>query len=468
MQSERSDAPMDGEHVYFSALNAELHTNMVKVLDTTNFPKRKRLAVILPKEYRGGTVRLMVSLLRYFQQESDFELVIGMPTGHRANIQHQLSSLAQHSNAISYREFTWETIPLEQAKAYLRNHGIEIDHFVSKEYCLLADSGDHFLDCDFWFFISDRIELPLLPLKPYGILVTDHLQRYVPSIFESIAYESRDSILVNYLRNVRNADLAVATSSATLADLISYSGVRGELVRLPTFIDGEYFQSLQKAEKSQCKFVPNCPYFVWVTNTAMHKNHLRAIETLASYYECSEEPIDVVVTGVDTDLFSPQLSEIAKGGREGILRLPYIQEVRALIQDRLGPWLSRIRFAGEVSDEDYCSILTSAKFLWHNVIADNGTFSVIEAAFLGTPSVTSDYPQMRELNESIGLSMEFFDPYCHHSATLAIQKAAVSSRINMARTEKNVGRFHFSNWGSQLSDAIIKCQNSPRRRIECI
>jgi len=80
----------------------------------------------------------------------------------------------------------------------------------------------------------------------------------------------------------------------------------------------------------------------------------------------------------------------------------------------------RIRFLGAVPDDAYARVLRSARFLAHNVIADNGTFSAVEAALLGTPSVSSDYPQMREIDEAFGLGLRFFDPFDERATAEAL------------------------------------------------
>jgi glycosyltransferase involved in cell wall biosynthesis len=47
--------------------------------------------------------------------------------------------------------------------------------------------------------------------------------------------------------------------------------------------------------------------------------------------------------------------------------------------------------------------------LWHAGRIDNGTFSVVEAAGLGVPALSSDYPAMREMNEQFSLNLAWMD-----------------------------------------------------------
>jgi hypothetical protein len=49
--------------------------------------------------------------------------------------------------------------------------------------------------------------------------------------------------------------------------------------------------------------------------------------------------------------------------------------------------------------------------LWHAGRIDNGTFSVVEAAHLGVPSLSGDYPAMREFDAQFGLNLSWMDAY---------------------------------------------------------
>ncbi len=427
-----------------------------------------KLAVILPHVYRGGTVRLLANVMQYFQRSSNFELVLGLPTGHRRVIQGQLDVLDEHARRVEIREFDWSAHEPARAAELLARNSIEVGRMVSSQYCSMVESDHDFLDCDFWLFISDRITLTLLPFRPYGMLVTDHLQRYVPDIFGEGAYEDFNFANTNFLRNVRNADLAIATSTATYADLQSYSGARGQLLQMPTAVDVDYFLSLSTTSEDHSSRLFDRPYFIWVSNAAPHKNHLMSIDALKMYFESEKSNLDVVITGANTELFDPFASSEQCSSQSALYNLPYIVQVRDAFQAKLRPWRDRVKFAGELPDGQYSRVLRQAVFLLHNVIADNGTFSVIEAAIMGTPSISSSYPQMLELNEAFSLNMKFFDPFCAKSAAEALIHNGSLREPDPARINARIQEHHVSNWSDELERAIASCLAASRLKIECL
>jgi glycosyltransferase involved in cell wall biosynthesis len=55
-------------------------------------------------------------------------------------------------------------------------------------------------------------------------------------------------------------------------------------------------------------------------------------------------------------------------------------------------------------------ILRGAVLLFHPTLFDNGTFSVLEAAWHGVPSVSARYPAMEEIANRFSTPLTFFDP----------------------------------------------------------
>ena len=128
---------------------------------------------------------------------------------------------------------------------------------------------------------------------------------------------------------------------------------------------------------------------------------------------------------------------------------------------------SRLRFLGAVPDTDYARVLRSARFLAHNVIADNGTFSVLEAALLGCPSVSSDYPQIREIDDAFGLGLRFFDPF-DECGTAAALLAGESLPPPSGDVGRRIQDRSWRSWDDSLLDAIRRTLDSDRNRIACL
>jgi glycosyltransferase involved in cell wall biosynthesis len=114
------------------------------------------------------------------------------------------------------------------------------------------------------------------------------------------------------------------------------------------------------------------------------------------YYEKYGGTLECHVTGVGTkDLF--------KSDQPHLKRLREIWRSSKVARDKL-------RLEGELPDYRFRMMLCEAAFLWHPARIDNGTFSVIEAAALGVPSLSSDYPAMREIDREFSLNLTWASP----------------------------------------------------------
>lgn len=430
-----------------------------------------RIALILPHAYRGGTMRLLVNLARHLCARWPGPLVMALPTDHIPVVADELASVRREFPNLEVRGVGWRRLTVDEAQATAKAAGLEVDRWISTQYQVPSDGGADLRDCDFWLFVSDRLELPLVPLERYGVLVTDHLQRYVPEIFDATMYAEPHSGPWNFLRNVRNADVVVALSHDTAADAVAYAGARGSLVRMPTTLDVEHFLRLADLADRATDEDPlppaGQPFIAWVTNASPHKNHLRMLRAIDSYESVLGGSLDVVVTGLGTDLFDPDLPETLRVGREAHWNMPYVRTVREAVAAARPALRKRLRFLGSVSDAMYARVLRSARFLVHNVIADNGTFSVIEAALLGCPSVSSDYPQMRELEDAFGLGMRFFDPF-NEQDTAAALLAGESLPLPSGDLRKRIGERSWRSWDDTLVDAVQRVLASNRQRIACL
>lgn len=374
-----------------------------------------RLAVLLPHAYLGGTIRLLLNLVRHLAARWPGPLVLAVPADHLEVIAGDLAALRRDLPDLEIRGLRWRQVEPDEARRLATEAGLEVGRWISNRYQVPGDGAADFHDCDFWLFVSDRLACPLVPLRPYGVFVTDHLQRYVPEIFDAPAYADPDSAPWNFLRNVRNADLVVVTSRDTAADALGFAGARGPVLRLPTTLDVDHFERLAATAEAGGDEadppLPTRPFFAWVTNPSPHKNQLRMLGAIDRYCRELGGSLEIVVTGVWTDLFDPDLPAERRAGREPQWNTPHVCRVREAVAALEPEVRRRIRFLGAVSDQAYARVLRSARFLAHNVIADNGTFSVVEAALLGRPAVSSDYPQMREIDQVFGLGLRFFDPF---------------------------------------------------------
>lgn len=342
--------------------------------------KKKRIAVIVPVKYRGGSLRgakMLAHAIRLgsAQAGEDVEVVLGHIDDPKVYTPSDFKDL---TDGIKVRPYRWRRLDRAEAIRAMEYSGAGgVLDFQS--YFVPDDGIQQFCDCDLWILVSDRIELDLLPIRPYAMMVYDYLQRYV-----AIMKPGEDTV---FLRAARQARKVLVTTEFTRKDAIGYAGVSEKRVaKVPMLAPA--IQSGAHTEVAEQR-----PYFVWSTNAAPHKNHLVALEALLTYYDDLGGTFDCVITGVNSE-----------GLRDD--DHPTLGKAAAAIS-RSRTLRHRVRVLGELPDAQYASLLKNAQFLWHPTIIDNGTFGVVEAARLGVPSLSSDYPAMREIDAQFELGLAF-------------------------------------------------------------
>jgi glycosyltransferase involved in cell wall biosynthesis len=392
-------------------------------------PAAKRIAVMVPLAYRGGTMRgarLLAQALHAGSRSAGTpaEVVLGHvddPVAYGGGF------APEPLAGIPVRPYRWRTLSAAEAKRAMRLAGFEWTP--QAERYLIPDDG--LSDCDLWVIVSDRLTLPLLPLKPYVMLVFDYLQRYV-----GILEHGAD---LPFLRAAQQAERVLVTTRFTEQDALQYAGVpRERVVRVPMLAP--------VFVPPRALAAPAAPsYFLWTTNTAPHKNHHAALEALVRYYDEHGGTLDCVVTGADT-------LTLTSGSR------PHLREVAALIASHRC-LQERVRFKGELADAAYQRELAGAAFLWHAGRIDNGTFSVIEAAHLGVPALSSDYPAMREIDAQFDLRMSWMDPDdpADMAQGLVAMSAGHADRRRLLPSREQLARQGVEHLANAYWEAIAPC-----------
>lgn len=348
--------------------------------------RNKRIAVILPVGYRGGSLRGALTLAKALhigsrERGEDADVVFVHLDDNKTYSDDEFEDIPE---GVARRVFNWKILSPIEARRAMRYAGIQGWEPDQANYMVPDDGMQNLLDCDIWLIVSDRLIHPVLPIRPIVLMVYDYLQRY-----EDILSHGAD---LPFIESARRAEKVLVTTEFTRRDAIQYAGLDPRLVRRVPMLAPE-FPILQK-EFSESE--DQRSYFVWTTNSAPHKNHQKAAEALAIYYEELAGELSCKVTGVNTkNMLSsdiPHLKLMAEvfGGSK-ILR-------------------KRVKWLGELPDAKYRSLLSGARFLWHAGRMDNGTFSVIEAACLGIPSLSSDYPAMREIDSQFSLNIQWMKP----------------------------------------------------------
>lgn len=344
--------------------------------------RKKRIAVIVPVEYRGGSLRgakLLAEAVREgsSQMNEPAEVVflhLDKPDSYPPE------EFVEFSGKILTRPYKWKYIDGDTARRAMRYAGYEGWEPKADKYAVVDDGINQLEDCDLWIVVSDRITVPLLPLRPNVLMVYDYLQRYV-----NILPNGADQ---PYLEAARSATKVLVTTEFTRQDALQYAGVPPEKVAKVPMLSPDFSAKHNNSVEVR-------EYFLWTTNAAWHKNHENALKALKYYYEELDGQLYCHVTGVGTD-------KLLKGDTKHLKPLLKIVEGSK-------PLKSKLKWLGELPDHNYQYALANSAFLWHAGLIDNGTFSVVEAAGLEIPSLSSDYPAMREIDAQFSLNLNWMN-----------------------------------------------------------
>lgn len=364
----------------------------------------KKIAVMLPVGYRGGSLRAAKNLAKAIawsarQKNDPIKVVFSYIKGGNYDLYSDFSDLKEFG--IALRETVWQIFPKHTFTPLSPILKPAADKQVYDQYCLPVDGANDFTDCDLWLIVSDRLPAPVYPIKKYVCMVYDYLQRYVPAIFggDENLWRMQE---VGFFCLVRNAERVFTTTPSTRADMIAYAGVPGSRIIL---LDMDFDPPDETRLKLSNLGLPD-NYFIWTTNMAAHKNHLLALNALEKYYQDFGGDLDAAITGVNSEYLNVE-RDFPPG--DMLVNVPHVIAARNKIAST--PILkNRLHIFGNVSEIIYANILRKSKFLWHTNVYDNGTFSVIEAAYFRRPSLSADYPAMEYINNKFNLNLSFFNP----------------------------------------------------------
>lgn len=326
---------------------------------------------------RGAKLLADAILLGSQQANEECDIVFAHPTIDELEHANELKDL---NPKIQRRSFYWQHLSKDDATRAMQYAGHDGWCAVDESYMVPNDSISNFYDCDIWVFVSDRLDKTLLPVRPIVLMVYDYLQRYV-----SILQGSADH---PYLKAATQAERVLVTTEFTCRDAQQYAGIESDrIARLPMLAPDFSFSDEQQKDIGD--------YFIWTTNLSPHKNHLNAVKALDIYYNQLAGSLTCFITGVNTQSITES-------------KLSYLSEFVRTV-DNSEPLKRKIKLCGELSDLEYKKALKKAAFIWHPARIDNGTFSVIEAAYLNIPALSSDYPAMREIDRQFSLNLTWSD-----------------------------------------------------------
>lgn len=373
----------------------------IEIKDTD---KPKKIAFIVPAEYTGGvldySIRLAQAVYRGAKEKNVSLEVVFAYLDHE-NYKYEEFTKTLEEEGIKTRKYTWESMKIEHAEEVFELFKYNVDfHKVygdSMELTIANDGMNYFMDCDYVVLTADRVCGQLFSLVPFGVVSHDYIQRILPDMFGDFFERA-------FIDLTRKSDAIFTTTEINKYNCINYIGVsRDRINLLPLFFEEIGIQS---------EYDKNTNYFVWSTNVSPHKNHITVLKALEEYY-LSGGKLMCYVTGAQTEKFDIEEQYEVKIDEEDDEKKDYISEIRKFIKS--SRFLKdNIIIKGELPKKQYLMLLAKARFFLHAGYADNGNGTAFDAAMLNIPTLSSDYPAMRNLDEKIGLGMVFFPifDYC--------------------------------------------------------
>lgn len=362
--------------------------------------KQKRIAIVLPAPYTGGvldyTIRFILNIHNSIEKYNDnIKLIFAYPENEIYKAKGYFKNFKDAG--IEIRKFVWKSKSIEWANSAIRLagfeplNGINLSHM---EYSVLHDGAANFMDCDHIIFTADvgSLPYPFFCLRPFSVVVHDYIQRYVP---EAISKKTNNIKITNQ----KNADTIIVTSKPTFNDAIQFAGLNKDKVMLTPLM----LEMMKENKNSDTEKIKQ-NFFLWSTNAAPHKNHLRALKAIELYYYKGGN-FECYISGANTQYLKPGIDiKNAPVFEDYVNRIHNIINNSEILKNHL-------HFMGDLEKKKFIDILKKAKFIFHPGYGDNGNGTVVDAAGFGIPSISSDYPAMRYLSKFMGLPLKYMSPF---------------------------------------------------------
>lgn len=369
-----------------------------------------KLAVILPSPYTGGVVRSLTNICRMLvlgarRCGDDMQLIVGLPKTQSWSLQ---NAEVFDELGIQTRFFEQKPISRESLIGSYTRHGIDTSVELPAEAICFEDGIANFEDADFWYLISDAVQGQIPAHRKYACMVYDYAWRYVPEILSEdqwCAFQYRAAATAG-------ANFVVTTTRQARRDVINFAGADPERVQVfPIEFDPIEVDEAGGGLDDPCPFEFGS-FVLWPTILSGHENHDAVLKELEAFLERNDLRVSIV--GKGTASFDPENTSPS-------MQHPYVQSVRNIVASSK-ILRSRLVFLDFVSDELLLTLMRRALCVLHTSRGDNGSYTVVEAAWQGTPALSNRYPAMEDVGEYFGLPLEFFDYYRPGSLANELQR----------------------------------------------
>jgi glycosyltransferase involved in cell wall biosynthesis len=328
------------------------------------------------------------------------------------------------------------------------------------DFCFFSGAARAALRADAWLALVDRFPLPLLPARPYGVVVYDMIQRTVPEAFDPVFFRSMKE---GMRPTLHAAERVLVTSPQTRDDVIAEYGLApNRVVLAPLACNPQRrFGGLTPVPVRAAR----APFVLNTSNISRHKGIDVLLHGLARLKrQLGKDCPQLVVCGVGTQSFAARAA--------GLHDPPECAEVRRLVE-QLGLEEGRdVVFLGFVRDAELLDLYQRCAAVVNAARYDNGSFLLTEGAYFGRRCVSSRYPAVEYLCQRFDVPVQFFTPGDAASLADTLGAALRQAPPEPAEVDRVRDRFlapefsvrRYAEHAYEVIVALAECADHPRRR----
>jgi glycosyltransferase involved in cell wall biosynthesis len=363
---------------------------------SANPPQRLEAFLFLQVAYSGGVWEaaktLILELVEVNRERDRLSLTLGIHED-----QTNAGALELLGDSLKLERIRLNPISRQAVRRMLgENHPNSLG--TDSSFCFFSGGSAVALRADAWFGLVDRFPFPLLPVRPYGIIVHDMLQKYLPENFGGPNGWFFRWMKKGMKPTAEAAHLIIVTNPHTRNDALAEYDLNPDRVRLlPVGWDAR--RSFENLTPERAP-VPMEPFILNVTNASPHKGGGVMVQAHARLKErLGGKTPPLVMTGWMTQAFSPQYKGVDD---------PAFQKVRELVH-HLGLEVGRdVYFLGLISDRQLLDLYQRCSVLVNAAKFDNGSYCLLEATYFGRPVISSRYAAVEYFCKRFGIGAHFF------------------------------------------------------------
>ncbi|MEC2346207.1 hypothetical protein P9H28_19240 [Paenibacillus barengoltzii] len=248
-------------------------------------PINKTIAVFLPNVQNESHLLDYIELVDKLNSgikplNSNHQIILNFPAKKYAKGREIVNSLQY---VMDTREYALKEITADEVKDSVSLMFRDEPLWFSK-YILPVDYAQNYIECDYWLFFFDNIELPIAPIKPYGVLVENIGEKYYGNLSRTI------------ISNLKNAYFILTFSEETKKNLVKFMGVYEENIIVIPFSEVQSRYELPNVKSDNVLIE---------MDATKHNDVIDYLGIIESYYKISkaEEKINIILNNCTAESY---------------------------------------------------------------------------------------------------------------------------------------------------------------------